>query len=87
MLPFGRRIFFSFCLRTDILEFCSGHFSNQFRAEQKLRVALSCSIYVGVARTFNLALRRFTLSAAAISLYVLDSLSGLAAKLLDVSYD
>jgi hypothetical protein len=60
-LPFGR----TNVLSEDVLSFCSrigNFFPNNMRVADKLRATISRSIYSGVARMLNFALRRLQLS-------------------------
>ena len=64
-LPFGR----TNVLSAEIFKFCSEvgeRFPRHFRVEQKLLATFSRSIYVGVAHTLNLAMRRLQLSVSAL---------------------
>ena len=63
-LPFGR----TNVLSQEIFDFCSlvaRHFATVSDVDRKLRATFSRSICVGAARTFNLAVRRLQISAAA----------------------
>ena len=65
-LPFGR----TNVLSTEIFSFCSevgARFPKHFRVERKLLATFSRSIYVGVAHTFNLAMRRLQLAVSTLA--------------------